>query len=443
MHERAAARRDIMKTAGISAAALYLPRATCAQEHQQEMLLDQADDRIEKHRKSTIQLSVIGVDGTPLPPGTPVCIEQQQHAFLFGSKILKLNRPETAERDEADGRLYAELFNFATLPFYWWKYEAEKGVPNDARSDASVQFCQQHGITAKGHPLAWNYMDPSWISDDPATALQQQFERIEKCSERFKGRIDCWDVVNEAAIFDREKCTNQAPVLTKAIQQMGLGNYLREAFKIARKANPQATLIINDVRTGPSLEQRVLDELTDENGRPLYDAIGLQSHMHRTLWPAEKIWEICERLGKYGRPIHFAETTLVSGPESEQGWNSTAAGEILQAKRVEEFYRLLFSHPAVEAISWWDFSDAGAWKNAPAGLVRKDQTPKPAYEALKKLIHETWKTRMNTQISSDAPVPFRGFLGDYTVTAMLDGNKRAGTFKLDRSVKQARVVLSA
>ena len=49
---------------------------------------------------------------------------------------------------------------------------------------------------------------------------------------------------------------------------------------------------------------------------------------------------------------------------------------------------MIFSHPAVEAITWWDFSDRGAWQRAPAGFLRDDLSPKPAYERLQQPVKE-------------------------------------------------------
>ena len=51
----------------------------------------------------------------------------------------------------------------------------------------------------------------------------------------------------------------------------------------------------------------------------------------------------------------------------------------------------LFDHPLVEAITGWDFAD-GAWLGAPSGVIRRDNSRKPSYEMLKKLIHEEWHT---------------------------------------------------
>ena len=82
---------------------------------------------------------------------------------------------------------------------------------------------------------------------------------------------------------------------------------------------------------------------------------------------------------------------------------------------------MLFSHPAVEAITWWDFSDRGAWQRAPAGLLRKDLSPKPVYQRLMALIKDKWWTRTTTKTDADGMARFRGFLGQYHVTVAVDG----------------------
>lgn len=94
-------------------------------------------------------------------------------------------------------------------------------------------------------------------------------------------------------------------------------------------------------------------------------------------------------------------------------WPSTPEGEERQAEEVALHYKTLMSHPAVQAITWWDFSDGG-WLHAPAGLVRQDQSRKPAYDALEQLIKGEWwlaPTRMTTD--DKGQVSFEGFLGEY------------------------------
>jgi hypothetical protein len=76
---------------------------------------------------------------------------------------------------------------------------------------------------------------------------------------------------------------------------------------------------------------------------------------------------------------------------------------------------MLFSHPAVEAITWWDFSDQGAWQNAPAGFLRDDMSPKPVYDALLELIHKDWTTKVQVTTDENGVATVRAFRGNYTI----------------------------
>ena len=439
-------RRSFLKATGFGAASLALPTPLLAVRERRDHILSQVDTRIEKYRMGSAALSLLGPNGKSLKSGSTIRINQKRHKFLFGCNIFKLNKCRTADDNAAYAERFAALLNFATLPFYWWNYERQRGKPDDVRTEEIVRWCKAHNVTTKGHPLAWNYAQPPWLPKDPDSAMRLQFDRIERCVRRFKNEIDIWDVVNEATHYDRPGCKERAPILTEAIRKMGVGAYVREAFNRARKANPEATLLINDYRTDPSYAEKVISQLVDDSGQPLYDVIGIQSHMHGGYWGAQKAWEVCERFAKFGKPLHFTETTLVSG---EQGWElrqkrkdpsfrwvSTSEGEKRQAEQVTELYRVLFSHPAVEAITWWDFTDQNAWQRAPAGLVRDDMTPKPAYEELEKLIKGKWWTQTETTIKAAGTARFRGFLGQYEVTARIGSRKLTGTFRLDKSEKK-------
>jgi len=434
-------RRDFFKAAGLGTFSFVIPSSLFASEQRQakqyrEQILDQADARIEKYRKGDIVLKVIGPDNKPLEDGLTVNIEQTRHKFLFGCNIFKLGRCQTPEDNANYEKHFAALLNFATLPFYWWNYERQQGESDDARTEEIVRWCKAHNVTTKGHPLAWNWAQPPWLPDEPEAAMQAQLDRIRRCVQRFKNDIDIWDVVNEATHYDRPYAKERAPALTEAISRMGVGAYVRQAFKAARQANPKATLIINDYRTDPSFAEKVISQLVDETSQPLYDCLGIQSHMHGGYWGALRTWEVCEYFAKFGKPLHFTETTVVSGPRTKGAWHTTPEGENRQAEQVSEFYRVLFSHPAVQAITWWDFTDQNAWQGAPAGLVRSDMTPKPAYEKLKDLVKNKWWTRTETTLQTDGKVSFRGFFGQYKVTAKSGNQKLTGSFAFDKSTKQ-------
>jgi endo-1,4-beta-xylanase len=431
-------RRNLLKAAG-GGAAWFLAAPYVAFARRQEVgqaseeILGQAEERIQKHRKGNVNLKILGPDGQTLPGGVELRIRQTRHNFLFGCNIFKLDRCRTAADNAAYAERFAELLNFATLPFYWWTYERQKGRPMDDRTDEVVRWCKAHGVTAKGHPLAWNYVDPRWLSGTPEEVMQLQLERVARCVERFKGDIGIWDVVNEATHYDREELKQNSPKLTEAIAKIGIGEYVRGAFKTARKADPQARLIINDYRTDAAYGEKVISQLVGDDGKPLYDIIGIQSHMHGGYWGASQTWAVCERFAKFGAPLHFTETTVVSGPRQGSNWTTTPEGELQQAEQVAEFYTVLFSHPAVEAITWWDFTDQEAWQQAPAGLVRSDMTPKPAYERLRDLIKGKWWTRVEARTGSEAAVPFQGFLGEYEVEARQGDRRLTGRFALDKT----------
>ena len=433
-------RRDFLTAAGLGAAAWAFPGYIRASERTDQdlsgkQILDEIDRRIEKYRKGDAVLRLAGADGKPLKSGLRVKILQTRHKFLFGCNIFKLGRCRTTEDNAAYEKHFAALLNFATLPFYWWSYEHQRGKPDDARTEEIVRWCKAHHVTPKGHPLAWNWAEPPWLTDDPSAAMQAQLARIERCVRVFKGDVDIWDVVNEATHYDRPQAKQRAAALTEAIRRMGVGEYVRSAFVTARKANAKATLIINDYRTDPPYAEKVISQLVDEDRRPLYDVIGIQSHMHGRYWGVERTWAVCESFARFGKPLHFTETTLVSGARTKDGWLTTAQGEKKQAEQVSEFYRVLFSHPAVEAITWWDFTDQGAWQRAPAGLVRADMTPKPAYEQLHRLVKGKWWTQTETEVASGGKARFGGFFGEYKVTAHIGSREVTGSFSFDQSTK--------
>ena len=417
----------------LAAASAAFPAASVAEPSCEEIVAG-AQQRIEKHRKADAVLLVLDKSGKPVA-GAQVTVNQTRHTFLFGSNIFAWGRLPDQRQEAAYRKHFCELLNFATLPFYWASYEPRRGHPNHQRTERVAQWCKEHEITTKGHPLAWNHSDPRWLPDDKQEIRRLQMARIDDCVSRFSGLIDRWDVVNEATHFDRETFVNrQAPKHSAMWQAVGQMEFTRECFAHARKAGPRATLLINDYRTDPAYE-RVVEQLVDPQGKPMYDVIGIQSHMHGGAWPTRKIWKTCRTFSRFKVPLHFTETTILSGErrwQERQGepWPSTPEGEEYQAREVARFYTLLFSHPAVEAITWWDFADGHAWKGAPAGFLREDMTPKPVYHELKKLIKGRWWTRVTLQTGPDGKAVLRGFLGDYNATVMADDRKAQRKFTL-------------
>lgn len=391
--------------------------------------LNHLDPAVREHRTTQAALTVVQ-GGKPLA-NQEIVIAQTRHQFLFGSTwgestIALANGAvsgETKALAERRSEHFLRIFNQATLPFYWARFEPQHGQPHTQSIMNTARWYRERGCSTKGHPLCWHTLAPDWLL--PLTneeILQTQIARIQRDVAGFAGVIDTWDVINEAVImpiFDRYD--NGITRICKDLERLKL---IRTMFDTARAANPKATLLLNDFDVSPAYD--ILIEGCLAAGIQI-DVIGIQSHMHQGYWGVERTLSVLERFARFGLPVHFTENTIVSGrlmpPEivdlndyQVDEWPSTPEGEERQAQEVALHYKTLFAHPAVQAITWWDMTDGG-WLKAPAGLLRRDQTPKPAYDALVKLIKGEWWLPPTPMITdANGQITFRGFLGDYALS---------------------------
>jgi len=412
-------RRGFLRTGSCAAALAFSPAYWCTAGQKgpapptKEEILSRAATQVEKERKGDCLVAVRDANGRPVP-GIKVKIEQLRHDFLFGCNLFMFGRCGDPEVEEKYRRQFSGLLNYCTLGFYWANYEAQRRHPNYEYTDSVVEWTRANGVKAKGHPLVWDHPagSPRWLPDDNETIAQLSNERVRAIVSRFQDRIDVWDVVNEAThLPDKVNKTKMAAMgLWK-----GSVRYTGDPLKVARAANPKAVLVVNDYRS----DQAYYDLLRNlaEDGRHLFDVVGIQSHMHDGVWPLHKVWDVCDRFSKLGQPLHFTETTIVSGPRIGSAWgDTTPEGEDQQAEQVIEFYRVLFGHPAVQGITWWDFSDLHAWQGAAAGWLRKDMSPKPVYERLVSLIKGQWWTWLEGETGQQGNLSARVFYGTYRIT---------------------------
>jgi GH35 family endo-1,4-beta-xylanase len=400
-----------------------------------------ADESIRRYRTADATVTLLS-DGRPLVRGE-VTVSQTNHKFHFGSTgfdfVALANgeiRGEELAGMERRAREWLALFNFATLPFYWGRFEPERGRPDTARLLTAARWFVERGVAVKGHPLCWHTVQPDWLlplSNDEILAAQKA--RIRREVTDFRGLIDAWDAINEAVIMPVFE--NGENGITRICRANGRIATVRMAFETARESSPSAFLLLNDFDMSTAFE--CLIEGVLEAGVRI-DALGLQSHMHQGYWGEEKTLKIIDRFARYDLPIHFTETTLVSGhlmpPEivdlndyQMKEWASTPEGEARQADEVVRHYKTLLAHPAVEAMTYWDLADGG-WLNAPGGLVHFDNSPKPSYDALLGLVKGEWWLAPTTMATdAEGRLRFNGFLGDYEVTA---GDSKAA-FRLERA----------
>jgi len=368
----------------------------------------------------------VAAQGRPLAD-VEVTVEQTRHAFGFGNIGFELldYANGLAPDDEGLARLWLDAFDLAILPFYWADFEPVDGAPRTSRLRAAAEWFAGNGVRLKGHPLVWHTLAPSWLMGRPLDEVAARVAaRVRREVSGFAGLIDTWDLVNEAVIapvFD-----NGDNAITPLAADLGGAGLIRFAADAARAANPGVALHVNDFDLSERYEELV--ERVLDLGVPVA-GIGLQTHMHQGYRGEERALEAADRFARFGIPLHFTETTLLSGdlmPADvvdlndyvRDDWPSTPEGEARQADELERHYRTLFGHPAVVSITYWGLADRGAWLNAPAGLVRLDGTPKPGYAVLRDLIRREWWTPPTTlRTDAGGRVTVSGVKGRYRVTA--------------------------
>ncbi|KHF39374.1 endo-1,4-beta-xylanase [Halalkalibacter okhensis] len=402
------------------------------------------------HRKASKTIKLVDASGNPVT-GKEISLKQTNHKFLFGCGIF--DAIEVANKSVREDRLafleqqvdkFLDVFNSATLPFYWALFEPKKGKPRTNELKTAAQWLKDRNVAVKGHPLCWHTLTAPWLLDmNNEEILKAQFDRIERDVSDFKGVIDTWDVINEVVIMPIfDKYDNGITRISKDLSRVGI---IKAMFEKTREFNPNATLLLNDFNT--SVNYEILIDGCLQAGVPI-DAIGIQSHQHQGYWGREKLEDVLDRFSSFGLPIHFTENTLTSGHVMPADivdlndyqiaeWPSTPEFEERQAKEVEEMYSILFEHPLVEAITTWSFSDDGAWLGAPAGFLRKDNSPKPAYEKVKKLIKEDWSTNVVCQTDDNGFVSFEGFLGEYDLVC----GEKTVNFKLEQNTEIEQLVI--
>ena len=406
------------------------------------------------HRKAEINLRLITQDGQPAA-NQEIKIEQRSHQFLFGvggfdAVELTSGKPDGCATDEKRAAYLQEklekLFainNYATLPFYLGRYEPQEGKPDEKRLKAGARWFAERNITTKGHPLCWHTVCAPWLMNySNAEILKKVIARIERDVSAFAGLIDIWDVINEVVIMPIfDKYDN---AITRICKEYGQVRIVKEVFEAAKRANPNSVLLLNDFDVSKDYE--ILIDKCLQAGIPI-DVIGIQSHQHQGYWGAEKVRDVLERFSRFGLPLQFTENTIISGELMPahivdlndwqvEKWDSTPESEDRQKRELIEMYEILFAHPRVQAITTWSGAD-DAWLHAPAGLLRTDNSEKPAYKALRAKIENEWRTEKTTRTDANGGVKLEGFKGAYEISCMdkialfeLDGKSNSLELKL-------------
>jgi len=150
------------------------------------------------------------------------------------------------------------------------------------------------------------------------------------------------------------------------------------------------------------------------------------------------LYQMMDNFAKLGIPQQITEMSIPS-------YTLEREDELIQAELTKHLYRCFFSHPAMEAVIYWNLVDGYA-ASAPAGdmtrgenwfragFLRHDLSEKPVFLELKKLIHEEWQTELTVR-AVDGTARFRGFYGDYDLTVYANGKQIPVKISLSKSSK--------
>lgn len=378
---------------------------------------------IESNRKGFAEIQITGGDGKPVPRAT-VRYRLKRHGYHFGCNLFMLDQFPEAEKNAAYEKAFSELFNLAVLPFYWSDFEQTDGAPRFGRNSAPVyrrppperclDYCKEHGITPKGHPLLWHQFWPGWLQGDIRALKARVERRFSEIAARFGTDIPIWDVANEAqTVFGK----------------MPIPGHVDFAFRLAERYFTGCTLTYNDDRLwwnhqGDYSPVYLLVKNLQLQGRRV-DALGFQYHMFDWVLPESQqfmnprhLLSVLDQYTKLGIPVNLSEISLISRRD-------LGDGDEFQSRVLENLYRVWFSHRATNGAIWWNLVD-GTAAGAPlgsedgenrlrAGLLNYDLTPKKAYVTLKRLLQKEWHTEGVLEYEAGAPNQFRGFHGEYEI----------------------------
>ena len=429
-------------------------------DEQSDYVNEKVSHGIETYRKGDGKVQVIDKNGDPVA-GAKIKFSQKSHEFRFGANIFMLDELETPEKNEIYKKCFADVFNMATLPFYWDSLEPERGKPRYAKDspkvyrrpapDLCIEFCREHGIEPREHALAYDHFFPTWLYDAEIDEIKRELERrYSEIAERYADKIPTIEVTNEM---------KHAKGRTKFYDDP---DFVEWCFRLAEKYFPNNQLGINESRRFAWCDNcRTSDtyyaytEAAILKGARI-DAIGMQYHLFnkleeeyaktRQMLNPRLLYAHMDMYSRLGKPLQITEITIPS-----YSWDPD--DEELQAEMLEKLYSVWFSHPNVEQIIYWNLVDGYAhlWDPDPekirasqgnmslgenyyyGGLLRFDMSPKPAYLKLKELLQKKWHTEAEAVTDADGNAEFRGFYGKYDVE--IDGKKIAA--ELDLSKKSA------
>ena len=271
------------------------------------------------------------------------------------------------------------------------------------RPDALVKWCEENHIAVHGHTLVWHAQTANWFFDgDKAAVIARMKEHITTLVGRYKGKVQSWDVVNEAIGDGGNDQAAQTENLRRSPWLTSVGpEYLTLAFKFAHEADPQAKLYYNDygIEAGPKhASSMVLLKRLIKEGAPIH-GVGIQGHWSTRGVPYAALEKAIADYASLGLKVSISELDVtIRGASGGQFGRRRAVEETpasaqdleAQAQAYARLFAIFARHKdVVERVTFWGLSDRRTWRFGQHPLIfDSDNQRKPAYVAIvKELTH--------------------------------------------------------
>src|SRR5580698_7748147 len=199
--------------------------------------------------------------------------------FVVGAAI---NEAQITGQDQREDALIESQCNSISPEnaLKWQNVHPQPGKYNFDLTDKYVAFGQKHHMFIVGHNLVWHNQVPDWVfHDDKGNLLDRDAllvrmkDHIDTVVGRYKGKIQSWDVVNEAL--------NEDGTLRQSQWYKIIGpDYIEKAFQFAHEADPRVQLFYNDynLENEPKRDGAVaLVKKLQADGIPVA-GVGIQDH---------------------------------------------------------------------------------------------------------------------------------------------------------------------
>jgi GH35 family endo-1,4-beta-xylanase len=253
-----------------------------------------------------------------------------------------------------------------------------------------------------GHTLVWHAQTNPWFFEgaDRELALRRLRHHILTVVGRYKGRIAGWDVVNEAINDGGDATTATTENLRNSRWLQTVGpDFLLQAFRFAREADPAVALHYNDYSIESGFKHRsslVLLERLIAAGAPI-TTVGIQGHWSVTGLTPERFDEIERAIVNYkALKLKVAITELdvtLTGPGGGQLGRGargtpppppTADALDAQAQAYGKLFAIFVRHrDAIDRVTFWGLHDRRSWRSFASPLAfDREGRPKPAFDAI-------------------------------------------------------------